>query len=281
MRTVAIAQARMGSTRIPGKVMMDLCGDPVISWVYDALERAPGVDKVVIATSTLLQDDKIVEWCNSNGVDVFRGSETDVLSRFVGATRMFNADIILRATCDCPFIDPVVVGEVVALRRTLNVDYCSNVNPPTFPDGLDIECFTRKALLESDEEAVNPSDRDCVTQFMFRNRSRYSYANVTCPIPGMDKERWVLDAEDDLHLCRQIALFFDKRHKFGPPSYLDILKVLDANPHLRRLNVNHVRNERFFDGLAEETRKTYSYSRSKKALERALRTIPLGAQTFS
>ena len=123
MKVVAIIQARMGSTRLPGKVLMDLGGKPVLGWVYRACAHAPGVDEVWIATSTQPADDAISEWCRKNGIRSWRGSETDVLGRFAGTVAACDADIVLRLTGDCPFLDPQVIGGVVRLMKMTGADF--------------------------------------------------------------------------------------------------------------------------------------------------------------
>src|SRR3990167_9678664 len=115
MRTVAIIIARMGSTRLPGKVLMYLGGNPVLEWCVFAAENAPGVNQTIVATTTLRADDAIVNWCKKNGVQYFRGSESNVLSRFAGAAKKVKADIVVRLTGDCPFADYKVIGEVIRL----------------------------------------------------------------------------------------------------------------------------------------------------------------------
>jgi glutamate-1-semialdehyde 2,1-aminomutase/spore coat polysaccharide biosynthesis protein SpsF len=286
MRTIAIIQARMGSSRLPGKVLMPLGDHPVLEWCVRACRAAPGIDEVWVATSTLSADNAIIELCNSDymktvsdAVPFWRGSETDVLSRFVGTTEASKADIILRITGDCPFIDPQVIGSVVHLQKQTGAAYCSNVDPRTYPDGLDVECFTREALMADHAEATRPIDRDTVTYWIRRNQSRFPAASLINPLPDMAKERWVLDTKEDYEFCKAIAERWPW-HK-GAPSQLDILGILDKEPELRNLNANHVMNERFYDALAEEEAYPRSYSRSQKALERAKKVIPLGAQTFS
>src|SRR5713226_40194 len=158
LRTVAICQARMGSTRIPGKVLMPLGGKPVLQWTYDAVKKADGIDEVVIATSTLPQDDAIARYCALNNINCFRGSESDVLDRFYQCAIAYAADIVLRLTCDCPFLDHNVITEVVRLRAMHEASYASNIDPPTYPDGLDVECFTFDALSRAWREATRPSD---------------------------------------------------------------------------------------------------------------------------
>lgn len=276
MKTVAIAQARMGSTRFPGKVMMPLEKMPVLGWVARALRESPGIDIVVIATSTLRADDVVEEWCKANHVACFRGSESDVLDRFYQCAVRYDADVVLRLTCDCPFLDPNVIGQVVQLRKRTDADYCSN--QPTWPDGLDVECFTFKALEESWREAVRQTDRDCVTQYMIRNQDRFPAEYLTCPFPGAHKERWVLDTEKDYELCKAIAR---RCQMLKPPSCTEIMMILDQNPTLRDINAGAIRNERFYEGLAEERLPPRSYGRSAKHQSRALKSIPLGSQTFS
>src|SRR5258705_9002817 len=173
MKTVAIIQARIGSTRLPGKVLMPLSGHPVLEWCIRAARAAPGVDEVWIATSTLPADDVIVKWCEDHDIDCWRGSETDVLDRFIGCADAAQADVILRITADCPFIDPQVIGAVARLQRQTSAAYCSNVSPRTYPDGLDVEAFTREALACANGEADRQIDRECVTTWIARNRSRF------------------------------------------------------------------------------------------------------------
>jgi glutamate-1-semialdehyde 2,1-aminomutase/spore coat polysaccharide biosynthesis protein SpsF len=204
MKTVAIVIARMGSTRLPGKVLMPLRGSPVLAWVIVAAEAAPGVDEVWVATSTQVRDDKVEAWCIEQGVNCFRGSETDVLGRFTCCARAAGADVVVRLTGDCPFLDPQVIGAVIRLRQQTGAAYASNVNPPTWPDGLDCECFTREALEAANAEAWRPLDRDTVTQWIIRNRSRFPAANLTCPVP-LERERWVVDTSEDYRFCNEIA----------------------------------------------------------------------------
>jgi glutamate-1-semialdehyde 2,1-aminomutase len=278
MKTVAVIQARMGSTRLPGKVLQNLGGKPVLKWVIEAAQAAPGVDETIVATSTNPADDIVVQKCMEWGVRSVRGSETDVISRFMVAAEFSGADVLLRLTGDCPFQDPQVMGEVVRLRKVTGAAYASNIDPPTWPDGLDVEVFTRQTLEIAHKEATRPSDRDCVTRYMARNRSRFPSATLNCPIPGLHKERWVLDTLTDMEFCQKIA---ERLPSNWSGSYLDILDVLEREPHLRFINGHHPRNERFYEGINSEPLGEYRYDRSRKALTRARSIIPLGAQTFS
>lgn len=279
MKTVIIAQARMGSTRLPGKILADLGGHPVLEWVVRACAAAPGADEVWVATSTLPADDVVEQWCKDRGVNCWRGSETDVLSRFVGCANASDGQVLLRATADCPFLDPQVIGAVIRLQKQTGAAFVTNVSPRTFADGLDIQAFTYEALAAADAEATRPIDRDCVCTWIERNRSRFPAETVINPIPGQHTERYVLDTPADLEFCKAIAARWSWEK--GPPSQLDILGILDASPELRELNAGAVMNERFFDALAEEPIYARSYERSQKAFARAKTVIPLAAQTFS
>jgi len=280
MKTVAIIQARMGSTRLPGKVLMPLGHGLVLEWAICAALAAPGVDEVWVATSMLPADDAIVDLCRALRINFFRGSETDVLSRFKDCADAAGATIVLRLTGDCPFLDPQVIGMVARMIKQDGIDYCSNVSPRTYPDGLDVEAFTYGALEMAEREATRPIDRDCVTTFIARNRDRFRAEAVINPIPGMAGERWVLDTKADYDFCNAVAAQWD----WGPgrsPGMLDILGILDKRPALREINKHHPMNERYFEALAEEPVYRRSYERSQEALALARETIPLGAQTFS
>jgi glutamate-1-semialdehyde 2,1-aminomutase/spore coat polysaccharide biosynthesis protein SpsF len=298
-KVVAIIQARMGSTRLPGKVMMDLGGHPVLEWCVRAARAAPGVDEVWVATTTQPADDVIAGWCQVNGISCWCGSEIDVLSRFIGCAaaalvygdlritneppfarpRPMHDGIILRLTGDCPFLDPEVIGGVVRLMQEADASFCSNVSPRTYPDGLDVQAMTAHALHSAHEEATRAIDRDCVCTWIERNRSRFPAATLINPIPNMEGERWVLDTENDLMFCKAIALKWpwDK----GPPSMLDILGILDKQPAWRKINQHHPMNERYFDALAEEPVYERTFERSQAQFETARNFIPLAAQTFS
>ena len=278
MRTVAILQCRMGSTRLPGKVLAHLNGKPVMKWAYDAAKAADGIDEIVIATSSLPQDDAIARYCALNRMNCFRGSEADVLDRFYQCAIAYAAEIVLRLTGDCPFLDHNVITEVVRLRALKEADYASNIDPPTYPDGLDVECFTFSALSAARNEATRPSDRDCVPQYIVRNRHRFPAVNLTCPLPGLVKERWVLDTEDDYKFCIHLAAHLKQD---TPPTYLDILRILDIVPEIREHNKSGIRNERFYEAIHTEELPPRRFDTSNRLLGRALERIPFGAQTFS
>jgi glutamate-1-semialdehyde 2,1-aminomutase len=279
MKTVAIIQARMGSTRLPNKVMRDLAGRPVLAWVVNAARTALGVDEVWVATSIAAADDAIVAWCEKNKVDVHRGSEIDVLDRYVGAAKASGAAVIVRLTADCPLLDPAVIAQTIRLRAITGVDYASNIDPPTWPDGLDCEVVTAKALMVAHAEAKRPSDREHVTPFVRNNRVRFSAESLVAPLPGLSRERWTLDTAADLAFLSAVA---ERLPAGRPPSHLEVLAVLDREPGLRKVNGDEERNAGFARSLADEKIDTSrSFKRSQHMLERAEKVIPLGSQTFS
>lgn len=279
IKVVAVVQARMGSTRLPGKVMSLLDHHPVLEWVVRACEAAPGVSETWVATSTLDADNVIADWCDDNGIFVWRGPEADVLTRFVGCANASEADVILRITGDCPLIDPQVIGAVVRLQKQTGAPFVTNVSPRTYADGEDVQAFTRGVLMAADREAKRQIDRDCVCTWMERNRSRFPAETVINPIPGLQNERWVLDTKEDFDFIKEIIARWpwDK----GPPSQFDILGILDKEPELRKINAHHPCNERYYDALAEEPIYGRKYKRSQAQFEKARKVIPLAAQTFS
>ena len=189
MKVVAIIQARMGSSRLPGKVLVDLCGRPVLHWVCDRVGRTAGVDRVVVATSDRAGDDRIAELCHALGVAVVRGSERDVLGRFRLAAEQHAADVVVRVTGDCPLLDPVVSGEVIALLSGSSYQYASNVHPRRFPRGLDTEAFTVGALRAAADEADHPSDREHVTPYLLTHPDRFSAGAVVADA-DYSQHRW-------------------------------------------------------------------------------------------
>ena len=280
MNTVAIIQARQSSTRLPGKALVHLGGHPVIHWVVRAAKAIPGIDKVAVATTDQPSDDALAVWCTDNGVACHRGPEDDVLTRYLIAARAEQADIIMRLTADCPLLDPWVAGSVAALRRAKNLSYASNNGPATWPDGLDCEVFTRDALEAAGAEADRAFEREHVTPFIRANRHRFPQDCVIAPLPALDKERWTLDEPRDLEFLEQVTARLADAD--APPSYLDVLAVLDAHPQLRAINAQIPRNEGFAKSLrAEEAPPHRGTHISGELLVRAESVIPLGSQTFS
>jgi spore coat polysaccharide biosynthesis protein SpsF (cytidylyltransferase family) len=214
MKTVAIIQARLGSSRLPGKVFLRLNGKPVLQWVVEAAKRAIGVDDVMVATP----DIAITQWCAEHGVWCVRGSEHDVLARYRQAAVAANAHTIVRLTADCPFLDDRVISDVLMLRERQAADYATT---QFYPDGLDVECFTANTLFRAATEDMSDYGREHVTTLM-RIHDSFRRAYLACPLGDLSNCRWTLDTEEDFRFCEDIARGLGDM----VPSYQAILHVL-------------------------------------------------------
>lgn len=276
-RTVAVIQARMSSTRLPGKMLMDLAGRPVIAWIARAAAAIPGIAEVVIATSDDPGDDALADWCETAGIRCLRGPLDDVLARVVLAARKTNADVVLRLTGDCPFLDPWAAALVVSTLRETGCDYATNADGGTWPDGLDAEAVTLEALLAADRDAASRIEREHVLPYLRRNQVRYSTCSVPCPIPGIGHHRWTLDTKADLDFLTAIAARLPADRA---PSLSEILAVLRTEPGLQRMDPP-ARNDGYQGLLRAPNDLPHSYQRSQDLYRQALRTVPIASQTFS
>lgn len=274
MKKIAIIQARMGSLRFPGKVLENLGKKPLLEWIVDAAKRVSTLNDIVVATSENSSDYPIISWCIENNIKHFRGSEHDVLSRFYGAALANNADVIVRITADCPLLDPNLVEQVLYLVSSGEADYASNIMPPTWPDGLDCEAFSMSTLKISFEQASRQSDREHVTPYIRNNQHIFRVKNVATSIPELQKHRWTIDTKQDLEFVEKLV----KATKDKASTY-DYLEALSNNPEIKQPQI--VRNEGFAKSIKDESIEVSSFDNSNKLLERALKVIPLGSQTFS
>jgi len=227
-----IVQARMGSTRLPGKVLMTLGGRTVLEHVLRRCLAIAEADTVVCATTDRAADDAVATEAERLGAAVFRGDEADVLGRYLGAAREAGVDEILRVTSDCPLIDPELCGAVIALRRAEGVDYAANNMPPTWPHGLDCEAFTTAALARADAEAGAPADREHVTPWL-RRAEDVRRANL--PVPGEPRPdyRWTLDTPEDYEAL--VRLFERLDDPTALPGWREVMALVDATPELASL----------------------------------------------
>lgn len=237
-RVVAIVQARMGSSRLPGKVLLPLGSRSVLASVIARLRRATLLDDVIIATTTDEEDDVICNTAREIGVNVFRGSQDDVLSRFVGAADQSNAQTIVRVTADCPLIDPDLVDQVIdaylACRtKEQPCDYVSNTIVRTFPRGLDTEVFSIESLLEAHVSAFSEEDREHVTPFIYRQRGRYRLEAVKSE-SDYSHQRWTLDTKEDYQFIQAVVLGLGDY--WIDCGYKEILQFISWNPQLLELN---------------------------------------------
>jgi len=249
---LAIIQARSSSRRLPGKVFLDLAGRTVLERVIERVGQAKKISKVIVATSDKQADDRLAELCKQAGADCFRGSEDDVLDRYYRAARHFGFSNIVRITGDCPVIDPEVIDQVVALYQSENLDYASNVIPPTWPDGLDTEIFSLNALEKAWREARINSAREHVTVYMWQNPALFKQKHLLNPI-NLSNRRWVLDNPEDYELIKEI---YGQLYPSQPNFRLkDLLEFFSAHPELEKVNQNIKRNEGLAKSLQEDVLK--------------------------
>lgn len=240
MKVLGVIQARAGSSRLPGKILMPLAGQPMLARVVERLRRATRLDEVVVATTVEPADDAVLNLCRSRGWPCFRGSQDDVLDRFHGAAREHQGDVIVRVTADCPLIEPAVVDRVVqAYLEAQDVDLVCNVWPRrTFPRGLDTEVFRRAALERAWREDHNPAWREHVTTFLYRRPDLFRLATVE-NAQDYSEHRWTVDTAEDLALARAI---YDH---FGHDRFVwgEVLRLLEQHPEWVALN-RHVEQKK-------------------------------------
>jgi len=231
-RTVAIVQARMGSERLPGKVLLPLLGEPMLTRVMRRAARAGRLDAVVVATTDQPADDAIVELAERESWHVVRGSAHDLLDRYVVAARAHDAEVIVRITSDCPLIDPEVIDRTVAAFEEADVDYASNsLEPRTFPRGLDVEVVSRTALERAWREDADPAWREHATPYIYRHPEAFKVLAVRSE-DDQSGQRWSVDTPEDYELVRRIYETIG-RDDFG---WREALAVVEAHPDWMALN---------------------------------------------
>ncbi len=234
MSVVAIIQARMKSTRLPGKVLKDIGGETMLARVVNRVRRAKLVDKVVVAMPTSEQDIPIVEECGRIGVTWYRGSEDDVLDRYLKAAVRYNAETIVRVTADCPFVDPDVIDVIGKAFLRRYTSYVSNTIKRSYPRGLDVEFIKLSALFLAWQGAKEQHEREHVTPYIYEHRERFSVMQVTDSEWNLDK-RWTVDTPEDLEFSRAVYAKLGNRDDF---SWLDVLKIVKADPSLEKINAH-------------------------------------------
>ena len=279
---VALIQARMRSTRLPGKVLADIAGRPMLWHVACRVCRARRVDRVVVATSAHPADDVIATFCERSEIACFRGDEEDVLDRFYQAARKHGADVVVRITTDCPLIDPHVIDRVVETRAASGCDYATNTLRDTYPDGLDVEVFTFAALERTWREATKASEREHVTPYI-RLSGRFRLCNIENEeAPRARGQRWTVDDPVDLEFVRGVYQALADVPHFGQR---EVLALLERQPSLRSAQGKAIMNEGYYRSLLEQAEAGPApkrlLSRSEELLSRAQKVIPGCAQTFS
>jgi spore coat polysaccharide biosynthesis protein SpsF len=238
-RTGVIVQARIGSSRLPGKVLMRLGNKSVLAHVVERCRAISGIDVVCCAVPDGPPDDRVAEEARRSGAEVFRGSETDVLDRYYRAAAILRLDVILRVTADCPLLDPGVCGDVLSLRRAEGADYACNNLPPSWPHGLDCEAVTFGWLERAAREASQAYEREHVTPFI-RNPAAWR-ANLRMPGRGAEQHRWTLDNDRDLQFLRALVARMPAGRAAW--SYAMPLAIVEADPLLPAINAGQDRWE--------------------------------------
>ncbi len=243
---VAIIQARMASSRLPGKVLLDIGGEPMLVRVVERVRRAETVRAVAVATTTDASDDPVEVLCNERGYPLSRGSQFDVLDRYYQAARQMRADVVVRVTADCPVIDPGVIDRTVREFLRTGVDFAANRLPPpwkrTFPIGLDTEVVAFAALERAWKEASELHEREHVMPYFYDQDGRFRI-QVIDNDQDYGALRWTVDTPEDLDLLRRIYANFDGRDDFG---WLDVLTLVQSRPDLGAINAN-VRHKTGFE----------------------------------
>jgi spore coat polysaccharide biosynthesis protein SpsF len=232
MEMAAIIQARMGSTRLPGKVLLDIGGETMLSRVVQRCRQATSLDAVIVATASGPADEPIVFECARLGVEAFRGSEADVLDRFYRAAQRWGAQGVVRITADCPLIDPGVIDRVVRAFGRAQPDYASNVLKRSYPRGLDTEVMTLSALQRAWSEASEPYQRAHVTPYFYQRPGLLRLLSVVGE-PDRSQYRWTVDTTDDLTFVRAVYRRLGNEGKF---DWLQVVALLEREPELVEMN---------------------------------------------
>ncbi|WP_153722651.1 cytidylyltransferase domain-containing protein [Sporosarcina cascadiensis] len=225
MKIVAIIQARMTSTRLPGKVLKKVMDKTLLEYQLERVSRSQLINEIIVATTTNETDDPIVNLCKQLGYTTYRGSEEDVLSRYYGAAMDAKAEVVVRLTSDCPLIDPAVIDQVIQLfiDNCPNVDYVSNTLERTYPRGMDTEVMSMNALIKAYRKATLESDREHVTAYIYSNESEYSLLNLKSS-EVLSQYRWTVDTIEDFELIQRILMeLYPFNNNFSQKDIIDLL----------------------------------------------------------
>ena len=243
-----IIQARMGSTRLPGKVMMKVDEtNTILSHLINQLKNSKKIDRIIIATTDLQEDDIIVNHTKILKTNLFRGNSTDVLDRYYQCAKKFSSEIIVRVTADNPWIDPNIVDDVINQFLKNSFDYITNANPRTYPYGTEVEVFSFQALEEASNNAEKPSEREHVTPYFHNNKEKFKISNIKLT-ENLSYLRWTVDKESDLKFVRKIASRIKKR----PILMTDIIKLISQEPTITSINNTNVPNKEYLNSLQKD-----------------------------
>lgn len=264
MTILGIVQARMGSTRFPNKVMRPILGVPMIELLLDRLSQSKLLDGIILATSQDVRNQALVDRVQGLGYEVYQGSEDDVLDRYYQAASVYKADTVVRITGDCPLVDAEVVDRAIATFQKSNADYLSNVTPPTYPDGLDVEVFTIKALTRAWQEARQAREREHVTTYILES-GKFQILDIA-HTENLSGKRWTVDEAEDFEVIENVFKHFAPRRNF---SWLEVLALQHDRPEYFTANHHLSRNE------------GATLGKGQKLWKRAKRVIPGGNMLLS
>jgi len=237
-KIAAIIQARMGSTRLPGKVMKDLMGRPMLEHIIKRVQASGLIDEIVIATTTNKEDEVIIDFAKENDIEYYAGSTEDVLDRYYQAAQKYDVDVIVRITADDPFKDPQVIDEIISsyLDTTEKYDYVSNTIEPTYPIGLDTEVFSFESLKKAWLEAKDQPFREHVTPYIWNNPQIFKIKNIKKNGINLSNMRWTVDTQKDFNFVETVY------HKLYVSTEIfsmdDILNLLNEHPNIQKINKN-------------------------------------------
>lgn len=254
MKYIAVIQARMQSSRLPRKVLRDLCGEPVLWRIIERVQRCRRINGLIVATTANNADNEIALLCRDKNIPCFRGSEEDVLSRFIQAfesvSEFSDEDCIVRLTADDPFKDPDVIDEAIGLMENGDYDYVSNTITPSYPEGVDVEIVRVSALRQADREAALPSEREHVTPFIWKQPQRFRLHNFS-RTPDLSFMRWTLDTPEDWAFVQAVyEVLYPQNPQF---TMQDILYLMESQPDIADKMNRHVeRNAGYKASFARE-----------------------------
>ena len=249
VNVVAIIQARLASTRFPGKILEEVAERPMLEMLISRVKLSQKIDKIVVATTSESTDDRLCRWLNQENIDYFRGSEEDVLDRFWQCAKSYNADIVVRLTADDPLKDPKIIDEAVDLfLNNPDVDYVSNTIRPSYPEGLDVEVFSLFSLALANEKAKLKSEREHVTPYIWKTTETFKLLNFEMS-RDLSAWRWTVDKPVDLEFIKTL-LKMARNNIFA--SYLDLIAIIDKNPALMDINIGILRNEGYLKSINKE-----------------------------
>ncbi|MEW6070046.1 MAG: aminotransferase class III-fold pyridoxal phosphate-dependent enzyme, partial [Candidatus Thermoplasmatota archaeon] len=278
---VAHVQARIGSTRLPGKVLRDIVGKPMLWHIVNRLKRSKLIDKIVIVTSTNEEDKAILEFGEKEGIETFAGSEEDLVDRHYQAAKKYKADVIVRITGDCPLVDPKVVDKIIKYFLDGKFDYASNIEKCTYPDGLDVQVLSYSALETIWKKCKKPLERELFSAYIKLHPEKFKIGNVEQE-QDLSHMRWTVDYEEDLRFVREV---YKRLYKKGEIFYMeDVLQLLKKEPELMDINKGLKSPEGRIEWVLEKTKResaSTKLTKSYKYLEKAKKIIPGGTQTFS